>query len=34
MLVGKMEGIAMDRIDRRIWYVVAAVPVLLWFDGA
>jgi hypothetical protein len=34
------EGIAVDRIDPRIWYVVAAVVVLLllawllgWFGG-
>jgi len=35
------EGIAVDRIDQRVWYVVAAVVVLLllawllgWFGGA
>ena len=35
------EGIVVDRIDQRVWYVVAAVVVLLllawllgWFGGA
>ena len=29
MIVSKTEGIVVDRIDQRIWYVVAAVVVLL-----
>jgi hypothetical protein len=41
VIVSKTEGIIVDRIDQRIWYVVGAVVVLLllawflgWFGGA
>jgi hypothetical protein len=38
---GKLQGIAVNRIDRRVWYAVAAVIIVLllawllgWFGGA
>ena len=40
-MYGKPRGISVDRIDRRVWYVVAAVVIVLllawllgWFGGA